>query len=54
MGYNGSDLTIAELLSALHTNLSETKGKELGPCLQRYFSLWEQRTLLLNVANKIM
>jgi hypothetical protein len=33
MDYKGSDLTISELLSALHTkviDLSERKGRELG------------------------
>jgi hypothetical protein len=42
MDYKGSDLTISELLSVLHTkviDLSERKGRELGPRLQQYVSL---------------
>ena len=57
MVYKGSDLTIIELLSALHAkvvDLSERKGaelgQELGPRLQQYVPLYKQRRFILIVA----
>jgi len=57
MVFKGSDLTVIELLSALHAkvvDLFERKGteleQELGPCLQQYVSLYKQCRFILNVS----
>lgn len=60
MVYKGSDLTIIELLSALHAkvvDLSKRKGaelrQELEPCLQQYVSLYKQCRFILNVSKYV-
>ena len=60
MDYKGSDLTIIELLSALHAkviNLSERKRteleQELGPHLQQCISLYKQRKFILIAAKNM-